>query len=284
MRFLFKNTTPLILLLAFAVIPLLLGMAYALLYSLGMVGVLHDGFTLTHWIAVCTSTDVLLAFTYTIAISLVSILICVTLAAGITVLLGSTLRKGLTSYVVYIPLAFPGLVAAFFFFQFLSNSGLLSRLAYQVGIISSINSFPNLVNDKYGIGILIAQLFLSLPIFILLNVSILHNENAHALKVLAQSLGANKWQVLTKVTLPLLLRKSKPTILLSFIFKLGMYELPLLLGRSSPEAISVLTVRKMQRFNLLDIPQGYAIAVLYAILVFVLVTIVVKPNNNNVHG
>jgi putative spermidine/putrescine transport system permease protein len=40
--------------------------------------------------------------------------------------------------------------------------------------------------------------------------------------------------------------------------------------------VSVLAVRKLQRFNLLDIPQGYAIAVLYTIFVFILLVFLFK--------
>ncbi|MFX7752023.1 ABC transporter permease subunit, partial [Acinetobacter baumannii] len=82
-----------------------------------------------------------------------------------------------------------------------------------------------------------------------------------------ESLGANKRQITFRVAIPLLIQKSLPNILLYFIFIFGAYEIPVLLGRSHPESVSVLAVRKLQKFNMLDIPQGYVIAVVYTIFV-----------------
>lgn len=269
---------PLSLVLVFALLPLILGIGYALLYSFGVVGVLNNGFTTSHWKAAFGSYEVVLSFIYTITLSVVSILLCVSAAIFFAILLGKKVQKGIASYFIYLPMAFPTIVAAFFFFQFLSNAGFLSRLFFKIGIINNLSDFPNMVNDKFSIGIIIAQFFLTLPIFVLLYSSIIANENIEKLKVLASSLGATKKQILRRVTLPALLKKSFPTIILFFIFKLGSYEIPLLLGRSSPETISVLTVRKMQRFNLLDIPQGYAIAVVYSLLIMVLLVMSLKTS------
>jgi putative spermidine/putrescine transport system permease protein len=74
----------------------------------------------------------------------------------------------------------------------------------------------------------------------------------------------------------MLLQRALPNILLYFIFIFGAFEVPLLLGRSDPETVSVLAVRKLQRFNLLDLPQGYAIAVLYTLFVFTLLVLLFK--------
>jgi putative spermidine/putrescine transport system permease protein len=249
-----------LLLLVLAIIPLLLGLGYALLYSFGIVGVLNHGFTLQNWKDAFANNEVLYSFLYTIALSLVSLFLCVSAGIFLALYFGKKLQKGIGSYIIYLPMAFPSVVAAFFFFQFLSNAGLLSRLFYKLGIIHSVIDFTNLVNDQYSIGIIAAQFFLTLPIFVLLYISIITNENIERLSLLATSLGAKKSQVLWRIT----------TILLYFIFKLGTYEIPLLLGRSSPETVSVLIVRKMQRFNLMDIPQGYVVAVIYALLVIIL--------------
>ena len=268
---------PLMLLVIFAVVPLLLGIGYALLYSFGIVGVLNNGFTMQNWKDAFANNEVLFSFLYTIALSLVSLFLCVFIGMFIALLLGKRLQRGIVSYIIYLPMAFPSIVAAFYFFQFLSNAGVLSRLFYKMGIINSITGFTNLVNDRFSIGIITAQIFLTLPVFVLLYLSIISNESIERLKILASSLGAGRAQVLWRITIPALLKKSYPAIILFFIFKLGSYEIPLLLGKSSPETISVLIVRKMQRFNLMDIPQGFVVAVIYALLVLSLLIITLKP-------
>ena len=278
-----KNTIPLALIIVFAVLPLVAGIGYALLYSFGVIGILNNGFTTQHWQAIFATNEIISRFFYTIFLSITSIFLCVVSGLFLALFISKKLGKGFVAYAIYLPMAFPSVVAAFFFFQLLGNAGFLSRLFYHIGITNSISAFPDLVNDKLGIGIILAQLFLSLPVFVLLYLSLIINDNLDNLKLLAASLGATKKQVLWQITIPILFKKSFPTIVLFFIFKLGSYEIPLLLGRSNPETISVFIARKMQRFNLMDIPQGYAVAVLYAMMVFILLSISLKVSKPTVN-
>jgi putative spermidine/putrescine transport system permease protein len=266
-----------------AVLPLLAGIGYALLYSFGIIGILNNGFTTQHWQAIFSDATIIFTFLYTIALSIASMCLSVFGGLFLALYLGKKLTKGFAAYAIYLPMAFPTMVAAFFFFQLLSNAGFVSRICFSIGLTNSLAGFPDLVNDKLGIGIILTQLFLSLPVFVLLYLSLIVNENIHQLQLLAASLGATKRQVLWRVTVPVLFKKSVSTIVIFFIFKLGSYEIPLLLGKSNPEVMSVFIARKMQRFNLMDIPQGYAVAVMYALLVFALLLInlkLTKPTAN----
>ncbi len=265
-----------VLLIVFAALPLITGLGFALLYSLGIVGVLNDGFTLQHWVKLFNEGTVVQSFLYSALIALVSLAISVTLSLIIALKHHQRFRRGLASYLIYMPLALPGIVAAFFFFQFLSKSGFLSRSLFQAGIISNLNQFPDLVNDSLGIGMIVTHIFLSFPFFVLLFVNIIKTDRVNEYQQLASSLSASKWQNFRYVSLPIMLQKALPNIILYYIFMFGAFEIPLLLGRSNPEMISVLAVRKLQRFNLLDIPQGYAIAVLYTIFVFMLLIVLFK--------
>ncbi len=264
------------LLLLFAVLPLVAGLGFAVLYSVGLVGVLNNGFTGEHWMMIFSEGNILQSFLYSAAIAIVSLIISVSLALPVSLKHHQSFRKGLLSYLIYMPLAFPGIVAAFFFFQFLTKSGVVSRLLFQLRLISSIDQFPDLINDTFGIGMIATHVFLSFPFFVLLFVNIIKTERIVEYQQLASTFAATKWQSLFRVSIPMLLQKALPNIILYFIFIFGAFEVPLLLGRSNPEMVSVLAVRKLQRFNLLDIPQGYAIAVLYTIFVFILLVFLFK--------
>lgn len=264
------------LLVLFAVLPLVAGLGFAVLYSVGLVGVLNNGFTGEHWMRIFSEGNILQSFLYGAAIAIVSLLISVSLALPVSLKHHQSFRKGLLSYLIYMPLAFPGIVAAFFFFQFLTKSGVVSRLLFKLRLISSIDQFPDLINDTFGIGMIATHVFLSFPFFVLLFVNIIKTERIVEHQQLASTFAATKWQSLFRVSIPMLLQKALPNIILYFIFIFGAFEVPLLLGRSNPEMVSVLAVRKLQRFNLLDIPQGYAIAVLYTIFVFILLVFLFK--------
>ncbi len=273
------NYIILCLLFSFTLLPLLAGFGYALLYSFGVTGVLNTGFTFSNWQALFSEGNVLQSFGYSAAIAAVSIVIAVLLSMLTALSLHRSLQKGGLSYLIYIPLAFPGIVAAFFFFQLFTKAGILSRLAFQLGISNSISSFPDLVNDQWGIGMICSFVFLAFPFFVLLYVNIINSERLPELKQLATTLGAGKKQMLWRLSVPVLLRRSLPNIILYFIFIFGAFEVPLLLGRSNPEAVSVLAIRKLQRFNLLDLPQGYAVAVLYSIFVLAVMWLLFKTKN-----
>lgn len=277
-----KDSVPVLLLFLLAVMPLIIGLGYAILYSFGIIGSLNNGFTFSNWKHLFDSNEVLISFLYSGILSFVSITICILIALAAALKFNSFFIKGILSYIIYFPLAFPSVVAAFFFFEVLSGAGLLSRIFYQAGLIQSNDQFPGLINDKWGIGIIITQIFLSCPIFILLYTTLIRSERLNEFRDLASSLGASSGQFTFRIAIPVLLRKSLPTIFLYFIFKLGAYEIPLLLGRSRPQTISVLTISKLQRFNLLDIPMGYAIAILYSIVVLVLLIIALKITRENV--
>ena len=278
------NIIAYLLLLVFAVMPLVLGLGYALLYSFGLAGALQSGFTLSNWQKLFAESEVISSFAYSAALALTSIIISVSMALFTTVKYPAMFGKGLFNYIIYLPLAFPAMVAAFFFFQFLSKAGILARLFFQLHIISSINQFPDLVNDRWGIAIIVTQVFLSCPFFILLLGNLYVTERVTDYILLSESLGATHKQSVQKIAIPMLLHKCFPTMILYFIFMFGAYEVPVLLGRSNPEMVSVLAVRKLQRFNLLDIPQGYAIAILYTLVVFVLIVFMLKKKSlvNNV--
>lgn len=274
------NIISFLLLLVFAILPLLLGFTFALAYSFGLIGVLNNGFTLDNWAALFDNNDVVVSFLYSGWLAIASLTLSVVISMAIAITFHKKFSKGIYSYLVYLPLAFPSIVAAFFFAQFLGNSGILSRICYQLGIIDKIQSFPNLVNDRYSIGIIVAQFFLSLPFFTLLYTGLYQTERIDDYAQLANSLGAKNRQSIYRISIPILLKKSFPNIVMYFIFKIGAYEVPLLLGRSSPETVSVLAVRKLQKFNLYDIPQGYAIAVLYTIIILSLLILVLRTNKN----
>ena len=264
------------LLFIFAVLPLIAGLGYALLYSFGIVGALNTGFTLQHWKAAFADKAIITSFLYSGTIAGAALLLSVSLAIAAALRYYHLFKKGFISYLIYLPLAFPAMVGAFFIFQFLSKGGLLSRIFYQAGITSSMQQFPDWVNDRYGIGMVVTHLFLSFPFFLLLFVSLIETQRLKDFFQLSASLGASKKQTTFRIAIPVLLQKSFPNIILYFIFIFGAYEIPVLLGRSNPEVVSVMAVRKLQKFNLQDIPQGYVIAIVYTLFVLVFILILLK--------
>jgi putative spermidine/putrescine transport system permease protein len=164
---------------------------------------------------------------------------------------------------IYLPLALPGTVLAFVMFHLLSGAGLLSRMMASIGLVSDPAGFPNLVNDPYGLGIIIAEVAIGAPFFMILFAQLYESERLHDLAALAEVLGADRRKSMRRIIIPVLLRRSFPTIVLYMVAVLGAYEVPLLLGPQSPQMISVLTMRKYAMFDLAQKPEAFICALLY---------------------
>lgn len=246
--------------------PLLLGVGYSLLYSFGMIGLLSEGFTLVHWQRLWQSSGAISSLIYTLLLSIVSLLLA--LAAALAVAWRSLQPgSGRLPAALFLPLLFPPLIAAFGWYYVLSPAGILSRLAVGSGLIGGLEDFPRLVNDAWSVGIVLTHIFLVYPVFSLLFVAQSRKERLPAMWALARNLGSTRWQFVRSILLPLLLQKTRPVVVLYGLFLLGSYEVPLLLGRTAPQTVSLFITEKLSRFNLLDIPVGHAMAVVYSLMV-----------------
>ena len=245
--------------------PLVLAIGYSFLYSLGLAGVLREGFTLSHWAGLFRG-EFLRSILYSAWVAAASTLLVLLISLGILF----TLRKSLQNRTIYnslfLPLAIPPIVLAFSIYQLLSGSGLLSRFAYHLNMIDEASRFPVLVQDPWAIGIILAHLFIVFPIFLLISLNLFEHHKLEEPGGVASTQGASARTVVIRIQLPILLRGLFPLIALYFIFFMGAYEIPLLLGESSPQMISILILEKLQRFNLADIPVAHSMAVWYALL------------------
>ena len=256
-----------------AVLPIVISLGYAALYSIGAVGLLSDGLTLAHWRTLVESPEIVRSFGWSLYIAATTTVLAVGIALSITLLLRRRLSRGWLSYVVYFPLAIPGTVAAFVVFQVLSGAGFASRVALHLGLIAEQAQFPNLVQDAWGIGILVAHVGLAVPFFTLLFLQIYTGERIQSLLSLAATLGATPAQRIRRVAVPILLKRAFTNILLLFVAVLGSYEIPLLLDQQSPQMLSVLTMRKYALFDLHEKPEAFIIALLYTALVGTLIAL-----------
>jgi putative spermidine/putrescine transport system permease protein len=251
----------------FAVLPFTLAFGYAILYSFGLIGVVNEGFTLEFWKEVLTSSTLGESFLYSAIISAVGVLLSVSLALWVVLKFKESFNNKYLSFIIYMPLAVPGIVSAFFTYQLFAQAGFFARISYHFNWINSVQQFPDLVNDNLAIGIIITFISLLTPFFILLYLNIYKDEKIEELSQLSKALGANKKQVALKVSLPIMLKKSWVLILLYFIFLLGAYEVPLILGQESPQMLSVLILRELKQFDLTKISEGYVMAVVYTMVI-----------------
>lgn len=251
-------------------LPIAFSLLYALLYSLGLAGLLRGGFTLAHWTRVLTSGEIWASFGLSLYVALVAVALTTALALALALALGEAVTRGPLAFALYLPLTLPGTVAAFLAFQVLSGGGLLARGLRTAGLLAPQDTLVPLVQDPLAVGIIAAHVGLAVPFFTLLFRELAASERLAELTTLATALGASRWQCLSRVAVPILLRRAASNLVLYFIVVLGSFEIPLLLGQSAPQMLSVLTLRKFALYDLSQKPQGYTVALLYSAFVLLL--------------
>jgi putative spermidine/putrescine transport system permease protein len=254
-----------ILAVGLALLPVLAAIYYACMYSFGGYDIPKPGFTMEHWKRLFSDPALTSSIWFSIKNSLLSLCITIPLAfvlahreyyAG----------RGQLPLLYFLPLSIPPIVAGYLAYKWLSASGWLSRILFNVGVTDSLQDFPNLIFSSNGVGIIIVHGLLLLPFFTLLIHAYYQKHNIRRMRNMSLNLGVSSGYFFWKVTLPLVFRTAAPMILLYFILLIGTYEVPLLIGGQHPKMISIYIVEKLQRFDLTNMPQAYAVSLLFFIM------------------
>lgn len=261
-----------------AVLQIAFSLVHAALYSVGLSGLLADGFTLEPWRLVLGRSETWGALGLSLWVAAATVVLSATL--GLALALGQTrrLRSGPLATAVHLPLALPGTVAAFVVFQAASGGGLITRLAAAVGLADGPMPVLLLVHDSIGAGIVVAHLLSAAPFFALLFVGLHDSERLDDLAVVARSLGAGDGAVVWRVKVPVLLHRAAPNLALLFVVVLGSFEIPLLLGRQAPQMLSVVAWRRFAMFDIGQRPEAYAVALLFSAIVLTCILVLFRAH------
>jgi putative spermidine/putrescine transport system permease protein len=218
------------------------GLVFGLLQSLGYFPALGlYEISLDYYKNIFRNTDFLSSFQFSLYTSFISTLLSVVLGVFLSYLIIYTKSKHIKGLVnVYKgPILVPHTIAALLIFILFIQSGLLARIFYGLGLIHDMSDFPPLIFDGGGIGIILAYLWKGLPFITFITIDILRNLDDKYAKV-AANLGASHIQVFRHVLLPQLFPTIASGFMILFAFSFGAYEIPHLLGASTPKALPVL--------------------------------------------
>ena len=176
-------------------------------------------------------------------------------------------------------LDFPHLVWSVALLLFLSQSGLLARWTATLGIIQTPADFPVLVRDRYGIGIILHYVSKEIPFLALIILAVLRAQPP-GYDLIAENLGASRWQRLHYVTIPLVMPSLVSGALLVFAFIFSSYEVPALLGVSYPRMLPVLALRFFNNPDLRARADGMAISLIITVIVLAIASISLKKGEH----
>ena len=263
---------------AVALAPIAWSLGYAALYSVGLAGLLADGFTLRHWAKLGAGGGLWASFAWSAYVTAASVGVTVAASLALALALRPYLARarGPLATLLHLPLAIPATVSAFLVAQTLAPFGSLARVARAVGLVGAGEGIPNVVQDSFGAGMIVANAGLAVPFFTLLFAQLYERERVGDLVRMAQTLGASSREAFARVTLPVLLRRAAPNVALLAVVVLGSYEVPLLLDRQAPQMLSVLAMRKFSMFDVAQKPEAFVVAVAYTVVVLAALAFVLR--------
>lgn len=175
-------------------------------------------------------------FNYSLFSSVISIILGVALAFYL-----KTKKDDYVLDMIQLGIILPHMVVGVLIYQIFGQTGLISRILYDLNIINSFEQFPSLVYDKNSIGIILAFVFKEMAFVgytmhsVLLRISDEYKSQSYLL-------GANKIQTFFKVTLPMILPNIIYCFVVIFTYAFSSYELPVILGPSYPKTLSEISM------------------------------------------
>jgi len=249
---------------------LTLGLFQALGYSAdsGLQSISFD-----HFQTIFTDPDFSGSITLTLYISLTSTLLAASISIALALAIIHWAAESRTvNFILEIPLTVPHLVVAISILLLLSPAGIFSRFLSFVGLLSSSASFPLLINDDYGIGIIVVYIWKEVPFITFMLLSVLTNLGPE-LNEAGATLKASRLQRFRYITLPIIGPSLGAACLIVFAFTFGAFEVPYLLGKTYPISLPVWAYKNYSDIDLLARPEGIAIGLIIAAIITLSITL-----------
>jgi putative spermidine/putrescine transport system permease protein len=263
-----KLRVPLMIFPALALIVVLFGggMLSGLGQSIGYFPVIGlNELTLDYYADVLADPGFLESLWLTFRLAFLSTLFSSILAIMFALVLRHRFRGSrLLTFIYQIPIPIPHLVVATGIVLLVSQSGLLSRGAVNLGLTQTPRDFPVMVFDQPGVAIQLTFLWKEVPFIGIIVLAILKSIGPQYEEI-ARTLGANSWQRFRYILLPLIMPGILSSSIIVFAFVFANYEIPLLLGVRYPTTLPVMAYRSYQDPDLGLRPQAMAISIILAL-------------------
>ncbi len=156
------------------------------------------------------------------------------------------------------PLILPHIAVGFIVLVFWSQSGVFSSAAYHLGLIRQTGDFPIITYSPFGFGLIMAYALKGAPFVIILAYGMLKRFDVRLVQT-ARMLGASETVVFLRLVVPYLRPVLHTTFIILFLYALGAFDIPFLIGGSSPEMLSIQVYNLYFKRELADRPQAMAL-------------------------
>ena len=219
----------------------------ALIYGLWDSFSIEGRMSIAHYKEIFTRGETVPSIFYTLRISFLSSLFSLLLAILFSFLILYFSEKwDRLKPLLQLAIIMPHSLVALFLLFFLSQNGFIARIFYSLKLISDQTAFPELVYDRFGIGVILGYLWKELPFVLFFSLPLAYSVDGK-LGEAARTMGASPLYSFFLITLPLSIRQYLAAFFIIFSFSFGSFDLPYLLGNTTERALSVLAYQELQR-------------------------------------
>jgi len=194
--------------------------------------------------------------------------------------------KGGLLNTIRLPILVPHTVVAVFTVTILSQTGIIARVLFALGCISDYNEFPMMLYDSGYVGVMLAYLWKEIP-FIAYYTLALMSSVSETLGEAAENLGASPLKSFFHVTLPMSMPAIAKSFLIVLVYSFGAYELPMLMGATTPKAFPVYTYIAFIKPNFKDRPYAMAmngITLIISLIMVITYALLMRKLNKKLGG
>lgn len=156
------------------------------------------------------------------------------------------------------PLILPHIAVGFIVLVFWSKSGVVSSIAYHLGLIKQTGDFPTFAYSSYGLGLIMAYTFKGVPFVIILAYGMLKRFDVRLVQT-ARMLGAGEAGIFFRLVIPFLRPVQHTSFIILFLYAVGAFDIPFLIGGSSPEMLPIKVYNLYFKRELANRPEAMAI-------------------------
>lgn len=177
------------------------------------------------------------SFIYTFNLAFIETALSIVVAFIIAVYI---IKHNASTRILYLPIAIPHIVVAMMLIQLFAQNGFISHMLHSLGLLKNSYDFISIVNDKYGIGIIIAYVWKSTAYALAVLYVILKKFDSDYYEI-SFSLGSSYKDYIFDILLPLSRNTLVFCFMVIFSYNFGAYELPFLLGSTANRTIPILS-------------------------------------------
>lgn len=228
--------------------------------------------TFDYYREVLRNTTFLKSLLFTLKTSFISASLSVILGVWLSYVLMKEKFSKFRRLILNTPIVVPHIVVVLLMFITFSQSGMVSRVLYKLNIIDTSSQFISIVSDQGGIGIIMVYLWKGIPYTTITTYNILRNMS-DKLESVAINLGANKLQSFRYIILPLATPSIISAFIMLFAFAFGSFEVPFLIGPSTPKTLAVQAYLSYSSSDLFQRPDAMVMNVTLSLISFVLLIV-----------